>query len=73
VKRLIFSSVFEADFAEITAYLFVSASPEISIRWEKAVIRVTGFCKNFRNWEEFAEICVQRVSEALALKNFRVS
>ena len=40
MKRVVFSSVFEADFAEITAQLAAEASPEISMRWEKAIIRL---------------------------------
>jgi len=41
VKQIIFSSVFEADFAEITAQFAVLASPETSSRWERAVTRLT--------------------------------
>lgn len=41
MKQIVFSSVFEADFAEITAQFSVLASPETSVRWEKAVIRLT--------------------------------
>ena len=41
MKRIVFSSVFEADFAEITAQFAVLASLETSSRWENAVIRVT--------------------------------
>ena len=41
MKHIVFSSVFEADFAEITAQLSVLASPETSLRWEEAVIRLT--------------------------------
>ena len=38
---MVFSSVFEADFSEIVAYLATEASAEISEQWEEAVIRVT--------------------------------
>jgi len=41
VKQIIFSSVFEADFAEITAQFAVLASLETSLRWEEAVVRLT--------------------------------
>jgi plasmid stabilization system protein ParE len=41
VKRVIFSSVFETDFAEITAQFAVLASQETSLRWEEAIIRLT--------------------------------
>lgn len=47
MKRMVFSSVFEADFAEITAQFAILASPEISLRWENAVIRVTGLLQKF--------------------------
>jgi plasmid stabilization system protein ParE len=40
VKRVVFSSVFEADFAEITAQFADLASPEVSMRWERAIIRL---------------------------------
>jgi plasmid stabilization system protein ParE len=42
MKRMVFSSVFEADFAEITAQLAAEASLDVSIRWEKAIIRLVG-------------------------------
>jgi plasmid stabilization system protein ParE len=47
MKRLVFSSVFEADFAEITAQLAVVASPEVSVRWEEAIIRLAGRLQKF--------------------------
>ena len=45
MKRMVFSSVFEADFAEITAQLAAEASSEVSIRWENAVIRLVGLLR----------------------------
>jgi len=47
MKRMVFSSVFEADFAEITAQLAVEASPDISLRWEEAIIRLVGLLEKF--------------------------
>jgi plasmid stabilization system protein ParE len=47
MKRMVFSSVFEADFAEITAQFAVEASPEISMRWEAAIIRLVGLLQKF--------------------------
>lgn len=47
MRRLVFSSVFEADFAEITAQFAFIASPEVSVRWEKAVIRLTALLRKF--------------------------
>jgi plasmid stabilization system protein ParE len=47
MKRMVFSSVFEADFAEITAQFAVAASPEVSVRWEEAVIRLLGVLQKF--------------------------
>ena len=47
MRRMVFSSVFEADFAEITAQFAVEASPEISLRWEKAVVRLVGRLQKF--------------------------
>jgi plasmid stabilization system protein ParE len=47
MKRMVFSSVFEADFAEITAQFAVLASPEVTVRWENAIIRVTALLKKF--------------------------
>jgi len=47
MKRLVFSSVFEADFAEITAQLAAVSSPEVSLRWEQAVIRLTELLQKF--------------------------
>ena len=38
--NLVFSSVFEADFAEITGRLAIEASTDISLRWENEVIRL---------------------------------
>src|ERR1043165_6477555 len=45
MKRMVFSSVFEADFAEITAQLAAEASLGVSIRWENAVIRLVGLLR----------------------------
>jgi plasmid stabilization system protein ParE len=47
MKRIVFSSVFEGDFAEITAQFAVAASPELSMRWEAAVIRLVGLLQKF--------------------------
>jgi len=47
MKRLVFSSIFEADFAEITAQFAIVASPEVSVRWESAIIRVTTLLRKF--------------------------
>ena len=47
MKRLVFSSVFEADFAEITAYLHTEASPKVSRQWETAVVRLVGQLQKF--------------------------
>ena len=47
MKRMVFSSVFEADFAEITAQLAAEATPEVSMRWEKAIIRLVGLLRKF--------------------------
>jgi plasmid stabilization system protein ParE len=47
MKRTVFSSVFEADFAEITAQFAVAASPELSVRWEEAVIRLVALLQKF--------------------------
>ena len=47
MKRMVFSSVFEADFAEIAAQFAAEASPEVSLRWEKAVIRLVGLLQKF--------------------------
>lgn len=47
MKRLVFSSVFEADFAETAAQFAAIASPETSLRWEKAVIRLTKLLQKF--------------------------
>jgi plasmid stabilization system protein ParE len=44
---MVFSSVFEADFAEITAQFAVLASPEVSLRWEKAIIRLTELLQKY--------------------------
>ena len=42
MKRMVFGSVFETDFGEITAQLAVEATPDVSMRWEKAIIRLVG-------------------------------
>ena len=47
MKRAVFSSVFEADFAEITAQLALAASPELSMQWEESVIRLIGLLQKF--------------------------
>ncbi len=47
MKKMIFSSVFEADFAEITARLAADASPEVSAHWEAAIIRLVGLVQKF--------------------------
>jgi len=47
MKRIVFSSVFEADFAEITAQFAIVASPELSARWEEAVIRLISLLQKF--------------------------
>lgn len=47
MNRIIFSSVFEADFAEITALFATVASPETSLRWEKAIVRLTKLLQKF--------------------------
>ncbi len=47
MKKIIFSSLFEADFAEITAYLAAEASPKISVHWEATVIRLVGQLQKF--------------------------
>lgn len=47
MKRTVFSSVFEADFAEITAQLAVDASPQVSRQWEAAIIRLVGLLRKF--------------------------
>lgn len=47
MKKMVFSSVFEADFAEITAYLAAEASLEVSKRWEAAIIRLTELLQKF--------------------------
>ena len=47
MKRMVFSSVFEADFAEITAKFAAAASPEVSARWEEAIIRLVGLLQKF--------------------------
>jgi toxin ParE1/3/4 len=36
--RSVFSSVFEADFAEIVAYYAGEVTPELSVRFEKCVV-----------------------------------
>ena len=59
---MVFSSVFEADFAEITAQFAVEASPEVSLRWEKAVIRLVGLLQKFLTWAGCAAICIRRKS-----------
>jgi len=45
VKQIVFSSVFEADFAATAAQFAVLASPETSLRWEEAVVRLTGLLR----------------------------
>ena len=47
MKRMVFNSVFEADFAEITAQLAAEAAPEVSLRWEKALIRLVRLLQKF--------------------------
>jgi plasmid stabilization system protein ParE len=47
VKRPIFGSVFEADFAEITVYLGVEGSVKLSANWENAVIRLVELLQKF--------------------------
>jgi plasmid stabilization system protein ParE len=47
MKRMVFSSVFEADFAEIAAQFAAGASPEVSMRWEAAIIRLVGLLQKF--------------------------
>lgn len=47
MKRVVFSSVFEADFAEITAQFAAAASQEVSGRWEEAVTRLVGLLHKF--------------------------
>jgi plasmid stabilization system protein ParE len=47
MKRIVFGSVFEADFAEITAQFAVVASPELSVRWEESVIRLVALLQKF--------------------------
>ena len=47
MKRLVFSSVFEADFAEITVCLALDASPRISAKWEAALIHLLALLQKF--------------------------
>jgi plasmid stabilization system protein ParE len=47
MKRVVFSSVFEADFAEITALFAIEASPAASLRWENSIIRLVGLLRKF--------------------------
>ncbi len=47
MKKLVFSSVFEEDFAEITVHFAADASPEVSRHWEKSTIRVVGLLQRF--------------------------
>ena len=47
MKRMVFSSVFEADFAEITLYFAHNTSPEVSADWEEAVVRLVGLLQKF--------------------------
>jgi plasmid stabilization system protein ParE len=47
MKRMVFSSVFEADFAEITAQFAVEASTEVSMSWEAAIIQLVGLLQKF--------------------------
>jgi plasmid stabilization system protein ParE len=47
MKRLVFSSVFEGDFAEITAHLALEASPKVSVQWEAEVIRLVEWLQKF--------------------------
>ena len=47
MRKLIFSSVFESDFAEITVHFAADASPEVSRHWENSIIRVVGLLQKF--------------------------
>ena len=47
MKRLVFGSVFEADFAEITVHFAQDASPKISAQWEAAVIHLVSLLQEF--------------------------
>ena len=47
MKRLVFSSIFEADFAEITVHLAQDASPKISAKWAAAVIHLVELLQRF--------------------------
>jgi plasmid stabilization system protein ParE len=49
VKRVVFTSIFEADFAEITAQFAALASPEVSSHWEEAIIRLTALLQKHPN------------------------
>ena len=39
--KLVFSSVFESDFAELVGYFFEQAGVEVSFRFEESVCRLT--------------------------------
>jgi plasmid stabilization system protein ParE len=47
MKKVVFSSVFEADFAEITAHMAADASGQVSERWEAAIIRLVELLQKF--------------------------
>jgi plasmid stabilization system protein ParE len=47
--KLVFSSVFEADLAEISTRLAAEASAEIAVRWENAVV---GAVEQLQEWPE---------------------
>ena len=47
--KLLFSSVFESDLAEISAHLANAAAAEIAVRWESAVVALLG---QLEKWPE---------------------